>query len=82
MAGFNQAKVDNWIDLTALGHQWIWKADDLLRGLKLRVPIPGILIKLIPTEEEIESCREFGQNLALDLLGLRQPKVIDMADLA
>jgi flavorubredoxin len=56
--------------------------EDRLRGLKLRVPIPGIRIKLIPTEEEIEICREFGQNLALDLLGLRQPKVIDMADLA
>jgi NADH oxidase (H2O-forming) len=56
--------------------------EDRLRGLKLRVPIPGIRIKLIPTEEEIESCREFGQNLAQDLLGLRQPRVIDMADLA
>jgi len=56
--------------------------EDRLRGLKLRVPIPGIRIKLIPTDEEIESCREFGQNLAQDLLGLRQPRVIDMADLA
>jgi flavorubredoxin len=56
--------------------------EDRLRGLKLRVPIPGIRIKLIPTEEEIESCREFGHELAKDLLGLRQPKVIDMADLA
>jgi flavorubredoxin len=52
-----------------LGHQWIWKADDRLRRLKLRAPIPGIRIKLIPTEEEIESCCEFGQNLALNLLG-------------
>lgn len=56
--------------------------EDRLRGLKLRVPIPGIRIKLIPTDEEIESCREFGQNLAQDLLGLRQPRVIDIADLA
>ncbi|RIZ66527.1 MAG: FprA family A-type flavoprotein [Methylococcales bacterium] len=56
--------------------------EDRLRGLKLRVPIPGIRIKLIPTEEEIESCREFGQHLAQELLGLRQPRVIDMADLA
>jgi flavorubredoxin len=47
--------------------------EDRLRGLKLRVPIPGIRIKLIPTDEEIDSCREFGQNLAQDLLGLRQP---------
>lgn len=56
--------------------------EDRLRGLKLRVPIPGIRIKLIPTEEEIESCREFGQEMAQDLMGLRQPRVIDMADLA
>jgi len=56
--------------------------EDRLRGLKLRVPIPGIRIKLIPTEEETEICREFGQEMAQDLLGLRQSKVIDMADLA
>lgn len=56
--------------------------EDRLRGLKLRVPIPGIRIKLIPTEEEIEICREFGHDLAQDLMGLRQPKTIDMADLA
>ncbi|MDO9046747.1 MAG: FprA family A-type flavoprotein [Methylobacter sp.] len=56
--------------------------EDRLRGLKLRVPIPGIRIKLIPTEEEIEICREFGHEMAQDLMGLRQPKVIDMADLA
>jgi len=56
--------------------------EDRLRGLKLRVPIPGIRIKLIPTEEEIQICREFGHEMAKDLLGLRQPKIFDMADLA
>lgn len=56
--------------------------EDRLRGLKLRVPIPGLRIKLIPTEEEIHSCREFGQEMALDLMGLRQARVVDMADLA
>ena len=56
--------------------------EDRLRGLKLRVPIPGIRIKLIPTEEEIEICREFGHEMAQDLMGLRQSKTIDMADLA
>jgi flavorubredoxin len=56
--------------------------EDRLRGLKLRVPIPGIRIKLIPTDEEIEICREFGHEMAQDLMGLRQSKVIDMADLA
>jgi flavorubredoxin len=56
--------------------------EDRLRGLKLRVPIPGIRIKLIPTEEEIQICREFGHEMARDLMGLRQAKTIDMADLA
>jgi flavorubredoxin len=56
--------------------------EDRLRGLKMRVPIPGIRIKLIPTEEEIEICREFGQEMARDLMGLRQPQTVDMADLA
>ncbi len=56
--------------------------EDRLRGLKLRVPISGIRVKLIPTEEEIQSCREFGLEIAKELMGLRASKVIDMADLA
>ncbi len=56
--------------------------EDRLRGLKLRVPMTGIRVKLIPTDEEILQCREFGHELAQELLGLRQSKVIDMADLA
>lgn len=56
--------------------------EDRLRGLKLRVPIPGMRVKLIPTDEEIRLCREFGQALAEELMGLRASKVIDIADLA
>lgn len=56
--------------------------EDRLRGLKLRVPIPGLRVKLIPTEEEIRNCREFGLELARELTGVRQSRVIDMADLA
>jgi flavorubredoxin len=56
--------------------------EDRLRGLKLRVPMAGIRVKLIPTDEEMNQCREFGHDLAQELLGLRQSKVIDMADLA
>jgi flavorubredoxin len=55
--------------------------EDRLRGLKLRVPMGGIRIKLIPTDEEICLCREFGRELAKELLGLRTAKVIDLADL-
>jgi flavorubredoxin len=56
--------------------------EDRLRGLKLRVPMTGIRVKLIPTDEEMNLCREFGHELAQELMGLRQSKVIDMADLA
>jgi flavorubredoxin len=55
--------------------------EDRLRGLKLRVPIAGIRIKLIPTDEEIMQCEQFGRELAQELLGIRVAKVIDMADL-
>jgi len=56
--------------------------EDRLRGLKLRVPVPGLRIKLIPTDEEIALCHAFGCELAQELVGLRSSKVIDMADLA
>ncbi len=57
--------------------------EDRLRGLKLRVPVQGLRVKLIPTDEELEDCNRFGQELAEELLGLRKPKkVIDFADLA
>lgn len=56
--------------------------EDRLRGLKLRVPIPGLRIKLIPTDEEILLCREFGLELAQELMDLRKSKVVDLADLA
>ncbi|MDD5277606.1 MAG: FprA family A-type flavoprotein [Methylovulum sp.] len=56
--------------------------EDRLRGLKLRVPVSGLRIKLIPTDEEIELCHGFGRELGQELVGLRQSKIIDMADLA
>lgn len=55
--------------------------EDRLRGLKLRVPVQGLRIKLIPTLEEIEACRQFGRDLAEELVGRRQGRSIDMADL-
>ena len=55
--------------------------EDRLRGLKLRVPVQGLRVKLIPTLEEIESCRKFGQKLAEELAGHRPARVIDMSDL-
>ena len=56
--------------------------EDRLRGLKLRVPIPGLRVKLIPTEDEIRECHAFGLELAQELMGLREAKSVNFADLA
>jgi flavorubredoxin len=56
--------------------------EDRLRGLKLRVPVPGLRVKLIPTEDEIRDCRAFGLELAQELMGLREARVINFSDLA
>jgi len=57
--------------------------EDRMRGLKMRIPIEGVRVKLIPTEEELEACREFGRHIAQELVGARAEKaVIDFADLA
>lgn len=55
--------------------------EDRMRGLKMRVPVPGLRLKLIPTPEELEECRQFGQNLAENLMGIHKPRVIDFAEL-
>lgn len=55
--------------------------EDRLRGLKLRVPVPGLRIKLIPTEEELTACRDFGRRLALALTGRAAPAVVEYAAL-
>jgi flavorubredoxin len=55
--------------------------EDRLRGLKLRVPLQGVRVKLIPTSEEIQQCRRFGRALGEELIGRREARVIDMSDL-
>ncbi|MFM8444292.1 MAG: FprA family A-type flavoprotein [Methylococcus sp.] len=55
--------------------------EDRLRGLKLRVPKPGLRIKLIPTPGEIEECQTFGRELGEELMGRRGPRVIDMSEI-
>lgn len=56
--------------------------EDRLRGLKFRVPIPGLRVKLIPTDDEIIECKAFGMELAQELMGLREAKIINFADLS
>ena len=41
--------------------------EDRLKGLKLKVPEPGLRYILVPTSEELESCREFGAKIAESL---------------
>ena len=56
--------------------------EDRMRGLKMRVPRQGVRIKLIPTDEELEECRRFGEEIATILTGRAvTPKVLELADL-
>ncbi|NVK18832.1 MAG: FprA family A-type flavoprotein [Methylocystaceae bacterium] len=55
--------------------------EDRLRGLKFKVPVPGVKVKLIPTNEELEECRAFGRLIAENLTGTNAPRVIDFSDL-
>ncbi len=57
--------------------------EDRMRGLKMRVPLKGVRVKLIPSDEELAVCDTFGREFALELTGQRAGgKVVDMADLA
>ncbi len=55
--------------------------EDRLRGLKLRVPLQGIRVKLIPNEAELASCFQFGKQLAEIITEKQKRKVIDFEDL-
>ncbi len=56
--------------------------EDRLRGLKLRVPVEGLRIKLVPDAGELEQCRSLGESLARHLTGRVEHREIDMASLA
>ena len=48
----------------------------------MQIPVDGLRVKLIPTEEELGECRVFGRQIAEVLTGKRSDKrVIDFADL-
>ncbi len=55
--------------------------EDRLRGLKLRVPLQGIRVKLIPNEAELADCFAFGKQLAEIITEKQKRKVIDFEDL-
>jgi flavorubredoxin len=56
--------------------------EDRLRGLKLRVPVGGLRIKLVPDEGELEQCRQLGLSLAEHLTGRNLPLELDMSEMA
>ncbi|WP_425090869.1 FprA family A-type flavoprotein [Tropicimonas sp. S265A] len=55
--------------------------ENRLQGLKMRVPEPGLRIKLHPRADEQNACRDFGKQLALHLTGRTTPREIDMSEL-
>jgi len=56
--------------------------EDRLRGLKLRVPVDGLRLKLVPDAGELETCRQLGDTLARHLTGRIEHREIDLATLA
>ncbi len=60
--------------------------EDRLRGLKMRVPVPGLRLKLTPTDAELDACRAFGRQIAGAMTAsshgpVSAERVIDFADL-
>ena len=55
--------------------------EDRMRGLKMRLPLEGMRIKLIPSQDELDQCRRYGQEAGEHLMGVNAPRVLDMADL-
>lgn len=56
--------------------------EDRLRGLKIRIPVPGVRARLIPTPDELANCRKLGVVLAAYLTGKAENRIVDMATLA
>lgn len=55
--------------------------EDRLRGLKFRVPLGGLKVKLVPSHDEIDACRNWGRGIGEFLTGCAPPREIDFAAL-
>lgn len=55
--------------------------EDRLRGLKMRVPVEGLRVKLVPALDELDDCRALGEKVARHLTGQVENRVIDMSEL-
>jgi len=52
--------------------------EDRMCGLKMQLPIPGIKVKLIPTDDELQKCHDFGRDIANALAGRFENNIVDM----
>lgn len=50
--------------------------EDRMRGLKFRLPVPGVRVKLIPTEDELEKCQDYGEKISKALKGELETRVV------
>ncbi|MEY6432552.1 FprA family A-type flavoprotein [Thioalkalicoccus limnaeus] len=56
--------------------------EERLRALKLRVPVAGVRVKLVPCDTELVACRAFGHRLAEALTGTTDTgRVIELEEL-
>lgn len=55
--------------------------EDRMRGLKMRVPVGGLRVKLVPDDNELADCTELGTKLAEHLVGKNEPREVDLASL-
>ncbi|MEZ5628832.1 MAG: FprA family A-type flavoprotein [Rhodocyclaceae bacterium] len=55
--------------------------EDRLRGLKMRVPVEGLRVKLVPDPGELGECGALGEQIARHLTGRIEERVIDMSEL-
>ena len=53
-----------------------------LQGLKMRLPEPGLRVKMHPLAQEVAEGHAFGQRLAAHLTGRAPPREADLAELA
>lgn len=53
-----------------------------LQGLKMRLPEPGLRVKLHPSAAELDEGRAFGRRLADHLTGRAAPREVDFAEIA
>ena len=43
--------------------------EERLKGLRFKLPVPGLTLRFTPTEDNLRECREFAGQLAAQVLG-------------